>query len=253
MQTTFIQAFLIGTLYYLTVANSPWFTGLVSVSVRQPIVAGTIVGIILGEPVQGLIIGATLNAFFIGFISPGGAVSSEPGIAGIIGTSLAIMTNANPEVALSLAIPFGLLGTVIWNIRMTINSFFVHWMDRVVEEGNYKKLFFIHLVPSQLFTYVISAIPVFLVVFYGGSSVEWLLSILEGRPIDVLQAIGGILPALGIALTLKVIMNRKGIIFFFLAGFFAVTYANVPMLLLAVFAIIVVYFYADVKFNNQEG
>ncbi|GMA54074.1 hypothetical protein GCM10025857_54310 [Alicyclobacillus contaminans] len=141
MQTNMIQATLIGLLYYLTVANSPWFTGLTSVSVRQPIVAGTIVGIILGEPTQGLIIGATLNAFFIGFISPGGAVSSEPGIAGIIGTSLAIMTNASPDVALSLAIPFGLLGTIIWNVRMTINSFFVHWMDKVVEEGDYRKIF----------------------------------------------------------------------------------------------------------------
>lgn len=252
MNVTFIQAFLIGTLYYLTVANSPWFTGLTSVSVRQPIVAGTIVGIILGQPLQGLIIGATLNAFFIGFISPGGAVSSEPGIAGIVGTSLAIMTNADPEVALSLAIPFGLLGTVIWNVRMTGNTFFVHWMDKVIEEGKYRKIFFIHLVPSQLFTFLISAVPVFLVVYLGGGSVEWLLNALAGKPIEVLEAIGGILPALGIALTLKVIMNRSGILLFFLAGFFIVTYTSMPMLLLAVFAVIVAYFYSDLKFGNQE-
>ncbi|GMA47484.1 PTS mannose/fructose/sorbose/N-acetylgalactosamine transporter subunit IIC [Tetragenococcus muriaticus] len=253
MQTNIIQATLIGLLYYLTVANSPWFTGLTSVSVRQPIVAGTIVGIILGEPTQGLIIGATLNAFFIGFISPGGAVSSEPGIAGIIGTSLAIMTNASPDVALSLAIPFGLLGTIIWNVRMTINSFFVHWMDKVVDEGDYRKIFFIHLVPSQISTFLISAVPVFLVVYYGGDSVQWFLSVLEGKPTEILEAIGGILPALGIALTLKVIMNRKGIIPFFLAGFFIVIYADVPMLLLAVFATIIAYFYSDLKFAKQEG
>lgn len=248
MEINILQAFLIGTLYYLTVANSPWLTGLTSVSIRQPIVAGTIVGLILGEPLQGVIIGATLNAFFIGFISPGGAVSSEPGIAGIVGTSLAIITGANPEVALSLAIPFGLLGTVIWNVRMTGNSFFVHWMDRVVRQGNYKKLYFIHLVPSQIFTFVISAIPVALVVYYGGGQVDRLLALLEGRPIEVLEAIGGMLPALGIALTLKVIMNRKGIIPFFLVGFFVMTYTNVQMLLLAVLAIIFVYFYTDLKF-----
>lgn len=252
MNVNFLQALLIGTLYYLTVANSPWLTGLTSVSIRQPIVAGTIVGIILGEPVQGVIIGATLNAFFIGFISPGGAVSSEPGIAGIIGTSLAIMTGASPDVALSLAIPFGLLGTVIWNVRMTGNSFFVHWMDRVVDKGEYKKLYFIHLVPSQIFTFAISAIPVFLVVYYGGGQVEQLLSLLEGRPIEVLEAIGGMLPALGIALTLKVIMNRKGIIPFFLIGFFVMTYTNVQMLLLAVLATIFVYFYTDLKFAKQQ-
>ncbi|WP_251860055.1 PTS sugar transporter subunit IIC [Clostridium sp. Marseille-Q2269] len=253
MEVHLWQALLIGLLYYLTVANSPWFTGLTSVSIRQPIVAGTIVGIILGQPVQGVIIGATINAFFIGFISPGGAVSSEPGIAGIIGTALTIISGSSPEIAISLAVPFGLLGTVIWNLRMTINSFFVHWMDKEVEKGNYKKLYFIHLVPSQISTFIISAIPVTLIVYLGGDSVRELLKIMEGAPLHILKAIGGILPALGIGLTLKVIMNRKGIILFFLAGFFIVIYANIPMLLLAIFATIIAYFYADLRFDKQGG
>lgn len=252
MQISVLQAILLGTLYYLTVANSPWLTGLTSVSIRQPIVAGTIVGIILGDPVQGLIIGATINSFFIGFISPGGSVSSEPGIAGIVGTALAVMSNSSPEVAISLAVPFGLIGTVIWNVRMTINSFFVHWMDRVAEEEKYDKIMFIHLIPSQISTYLMSAVPVALILYLGGDSVSWLLKVMEGKPMDVLQAIGGILPALGIALTLKVIMNRKGIIPFFLLGFFAVTYAKLPMMLLAVLATILAYFYAELKFNNAE-
>lgn len=253
MEVSFLQALLIGTLYYLTVANSPWLTGLTSVSIRQPIVAGAIVGIILGQPVEGIIIGATINAFFIGFISPGGAVSSEPGIAGIIGTSLAIMTNANPEVALSLAIPFGLIGTAIWNLRVSGNSFFVTWMDKVIEQGQYKKILFIQLVPAQIWTFAVSAIPVFLIVYFGGDSVEWLLNVIEGRPLEVLEAIGGMLPALGIALTLKVIMNRKGIIPFFLIGFFAMIYANIQMLLLAIIAFIFVYFYVEVKFADREA
>ena len=253
MEISYVQAFLIGTLYYFTVANSPWLTGLTSVAVRQPIVAGTIVGFILGDPMSGLIIGATINGFFIGFISPGGSVSSEPGIAGIVGTALAIMSGSSPEVAISLAIPFGLLGTVIWNLRQTINSFFVQWMDRMVENESYRKILFIHLVPSQLSTFAISAIPVMLILKLGGSSVTNLLAFLEGTPMAILAAIGGVLPALGIALTLKVIMNRKGIIPLFLLGYFLVVYANLQMMLLAVFATIIAYFYAELKFQDLEG
>lgn len=78
MHISILQAILIGLLYYITVANSPWFTGLASVSIRQPIVAGTIVGCILGDPVKGLVIGATINTLFLGFISAGGTVASEP-------------------------------------------------------------------------------------------------------------------------------------------------------------------------------
>lgn len=47
MQISIIQAILIGTLYYLTNNGVPWLTGLGSVSIRQPICAGTIVGLIL--------------------------------------------------------------------------------------------------------------------------------------------------------------------------------------------------------------
>ena len=41
MQISIIQAILIGTLYYLTNNGVPWLTGLGSVSIRQPICAGS--------------------------------------------------------------------------------------------------------------------------------------------------------------------------------------------------------------------
>lgn len=252
MEISLLQAVLIGLLYYLTVAAPPWLTGLGGVSLRQPIVAGTVVGIILGEPLQGLIIGATINTLFLGFISAGGTVASEPGIAGIVGTALTIMSQSSPEIAVSLAVPFGLLGTLIWNIRMTINSFFVHWMDNLVETGDLNKMLFIQFVPAQIATLLLSAVPVATIVYFGGDAVNSTLKMLTGTPLQILKVIGGILPALGIAMTLRMISNRKGIIPAFILGFFLITYAKIPILLLAVLASIVVYFYVDVKFAKQE-
>ncbi|SCL94763.1 PTS mannose/fructose/sorbose/N-acetylgalactosamine transporter subunit IIC [Sporanaerobacter sp. PP17-6a] len=252
MRVSILQAVLIGILYYLTVANSPWFTGLASVSIRQPIVAGTIVGIILGEPKLGLIIGATINTMYIGFISAGGAVASEPGIAGIVGTTLAILSKASPGVAISLAVPFGLLGTVLWNTRMTMNSFFVQRMDAAAEKGDFKKIAFISLVPAQLATLALTGIPVALIVYFGGDFAKGLISALEGKPLAILSAIGSILPAIGIAITLKNISNRKGIIAWFLLGFFASVYFKLPMSVLAVFACIIAYFYGELKFKKEE-
>ena len=253
MDISLIQAILIGLLYYLTVAAPPWLTGLGGVSLRQPIVAGTIVGIILGEPLQGLIIGATINTLFLGFISAGGTVASEPGIAGIVGTALTIMSNSSPEIAVSLAVPFGLLGTLIWNVRMMVNSFFVHWLDELVETGDLKKMLFVQFVPAQIVTLLLSAVPVAAIVYFGGDAVNSTLKMLTGTPLNILKVIGGILPALGIAMTLRMISNRKGIIPAFILGFFLITYAKIPILLLAVFATIGAYFYVEVKFEKQEG
>jgi mannose/fructose/N-acetylgalactosamine-specific phosphotransferase system component IIC len=252
MEANIIQAILIGFLYYLTVANSPWLTGLTSVSIRQPIVAGTIVGIILGEPTQGLIIGATINVAFIGFISPGGAVASEPGIAGILGTALAIMSGASPSVAVSLAVPFGLLGTLLWNIRMTTNSTFVHILDKQAEEGNIKKMLFTQFVPAQIYNLLLTGVPVFLVVYLGGPAVSGFLETLTGTPLDVLKAIGGVLPALGIVLTLRMLSNRKGILLFFVFGYYLFIYAKIPMLVLAIFGFVFSYVYTELLFKNSE-
>lgn len=246
------QAVLIAFLYYLTVASPPWLGGLGSVSVRQPIVAGTIVGIILGEPVQGLVIGATINALFLGFVSTGGAIASEPGIAGVVGTALALSSSADPSVAVTLAVPFGLLGTLIWNLRMTMNSFFIHWLDKAAEEGDAKKMWFIALCPAQLATLLLSGIPVFILVFFGGSVVQPALAMLEGTPMHILKVLGGVLPALGIALTLRILSSRKGIIPLFVLGFYLYLYGQVPMLMLAVFAAIIAYFYTDLKFAHDD-
>ena len=96
MEINFLQAALIRILYYMTLCSPPWLTGIVHVSIRQPLVSGTIVGLILGDPQNGLIIGATINTVVLGFLNVGGAIPSDPGIAGVVGTSLAIATGATP-------------------------------------------------------------------------------------------------------------------------------------------------------------
>ena len=58
MKITLIQALLIGIVYYLGNIGTPWLSLLGSISVvYKPLVAGTLVGFILGDPVQGCIIG----------------------------------------------------------------------------------------------------------------------------------------------------------------------------------------------------
>lgn len=139
MHISIIQAILIGFLYYLTNNGVPWLTGLGSVSIRQPICSGTIVGIILGHPVEGCIIRATINTLYLGFVNAGGTLPTDPGIGGVVGTALAISSGATPEVAMSIAVPLGIMGTMVWNLRQTLNVYFVHKMDHYALTGNIKR------------------------------------------------------------------------------------------------------------------
>lgn len=61
MTISVIQAILIGLLYYLGINGTPWTTLLGSTILQKPLVSGVLVGCILGDPVQGAIIGAAIQ------------------------------------------------------------------------------------------------------------------------------------------------------------------------------------------------
>lgn len=136
MQISIIQAILIGTLYYLTNNGVPWLTGLGSVSIRQPICAGTIVGLILGKPVEGCIMGATINTLYLGFVNAGGTLPTDPGIGGVVGTALALSANATPQVAMSIAVPLGVMGTMVWTLRQAAIAAYFYGELKFGKAGN---------------------------------------------------------------------------------------------------------------------
>ena len=250
MNISIFQAILIGLLYYLTNNGTPWVTGLGSVSIRQPIVAGTIVGFILGNPIQGCIIGATINTMYLGFIGPGGTLPTDPGIGGIVGTALALSVNASPEVAISIAVPLGIMGTMIWTFRQTVNIYFVHKMDQYALVGDIKKMAFWQAVPTQIFACLVTAVPCAVLVFLGAPATQKVLDLLSGTPLHVLQVLGGILPAIGIAMLIRMLNTRKGILIFFILGFVLQSYSGLGMFVIAIFAVIIAYFYGELKFNE---
>ena len=247
MDINFFQAFLIGVVYYLGTVGTPWLTLLGSISVLyKPLVAGTLVGMILGDPVQGCIIGATINLPYIAFISAGGTVPVDPGLAGTLGTALAMAAGVEPSVAVTLAIPLGLLGTMIWVAHMTVDVAFVHMCDKAAEESNLERIQFLHIVPPQIFMFLLCVIPVTIGAYYGSGAVTAAIDALSGTPLHVLSVIGGILPALGIAMNLRSI-NREGTILFFLAGFMMSVYLNLDVIAIAILAGIIAYFYTKLS------
>ena len=79
MHISFLQAVLISLVYYL--GNGPWLAGVGYYTLYRPLVAGFLVGLILGDPVQGTIVGAAINLMYLGFISAGGSLPADPCLA----------------------------------------------------------------------------------------------------------------------------------------------------------------------------
>jgi len=249
MQISLFQAFLIGVVYYLGQIGTPWLSLLGSISVLyKPLVAGTIVGFILGDPVQGCIIGAAINLPYIAFISAGGTAPQDPGLAGTLGTALAMAASVEPAVAITLALPLGLLGTIIWVAHMTVDVIFVHMADVAAEKGQLDKICFLHIIPPQIIMALMCIVPVTIGAYYGADAVAGAVQRLEGTPLYCMKVIGGLLPAIGIAMNLRSI-SRPNTLLFFLLGFILAVYMKLPIITIAVVAGIVGVFYA----KGQSG
>lgn len=245
MSISLFQAFMLGVVYYLGVIGTPWTTVLGSASIFQkPLVAGTLVGLILGHPTEGVIIGAAIQLPYIAYISAGGTIPSDPGLAGVLGTAFAIVGGLDPATAITIAIPFGLLGTVIWVIHMTVDVTFVHMADKAAEEGNLKKVCFLHVIPPQITVFMISVIPVMLGAYYGADYMANFVSMLSGNVLHILQIIGGVLPALGVAMNLRSI-SRPNTYAFYILGFIMSVYMGLNTIVIAVLAFVIAWFYTQ--------
>ena len=247
MEISIVQAILCGIVYWLAVGNLP-FVGLWSL--QRPLVCGMITGLILGHPVQGAVIGATINLVYLGFMSAGGSMPADMALAGILGTAYAIVGGLDTDTALALAVPIGILGTIVWAGRMTFDSFFVHIADNYIEKEEYHKIWRANVLFPQIMCFCMTAIPCALAAYFGANYIQGILNMLSGKVLTVFQIIGGLMPALGIAITLQYIFKGESKIFLF-AGFLLAVYSGLPLLTLGIIALIVAIVYVQITSANE--
>ena len=233
VRITWGAAAIISLCYYLS--QSAWLAGLGFWTLYRPLVGGMLVGIILGDPAGGARAGAAINLAYLGFIATGGALPSDISLAGYVGTTLVLAGGLDEGAALALTVPVGMLGYVIFQLRMTLDVAFVHWADRFAARGDARGVALCNTVPPQALLLILSAVPCFLVVYHGPA---WLGGAMAHMPewlLPGLSLIGGLLPALGIAMTLRFLWRGVNGAYFVLA-FVISSLLNIPALSFALMA-----------------
>ena len=199
------QALLIGLFAYLGRNQVPWLFGTTGgfYAMGRPLVAGAVIGLIMGDVSTGVLCGVAVQALFIGQIVPGGALPSD--------------LNFAAYVAVALAMPLGTLGVALHNFTMTFNSVFAHRADRYAAEGDADKIPLMNLMGTVV--HFIERVGLVTLICYFGS--QFAGDLIDKIPAVIMNflAVGGkMLPALGFALLLKQIVSEKWMIVLFLAG-----------------------------------
>ena len=86
MTITWIQAILFGM--FACLASMPGMGGSVigNYTLGRPLVAGLIVGLIVGDVQTGIIVGAAIQVIYIALVTPGGTVSADVRAISYIGS-----------------------------------------------------------------------------------------------------------------------------------------------------------------------
>lgn len=130
---------LLSALSYFICYAGNWMFGQ-SMSDR-PIFIGAVTGLLLGDLQQGLIIGATLEAVFMGSVNIGGQISADHSAATVFAVAFATNATLDPEAALTIAVPIGILmGFVTMFVNNIFLTVFTTLMDKWALEGNERGL-----------------------------------------------------------------------------------------------------------------
>lgn len=235
MEITLLQAILIGLWTAFSYAGM-----LMGIYTNRALFLAFGVGVILGDIPTALAVGAISELAFMGFgVGAGGTVPPNPIGPGIIGTLLAItIPDVTPEAALSLSVPFAVAIQFLQTFIYTLAAGTPAMANNALKERNFTKYKFSINITIMLFLVV-----GFLLGFIGAYSMDVLSTLVELVPEALLTGLnvaGGMLPAIGFAMILSVMINKELIPFailgYVLAAFFELPVMGIA-LVAAVFAI----------------
>lgn len=204
----------------------------------RPIVTSTLAGLILGDPVKGVMIGAALELIYIGAIAIGAASPPDIVTGSILATSFAIISGQTTEAALALSVPIAMFGLTLGIMIRIINAIFIHKAEEYAEQGNARMVAFMHIVPSTTLFFLESFLTVFLAIGVGSEVVTNLLNAIPQGIVNGLVVGSRLLPALGFALLINMMISKKLAVYFFL-GFLLASYMKVDIIGVALFGIVI--------------
>lgn len=222
MEITTMQCLLIA-LWVAGVMSRALFGGASTTLRFTTMMTGLICGVVLNNVAQAMIVTAAIQLIYMGVFSPGGQMPSEPCIATAIAVPVAILSNMDPEAAVGIAVPVGLLGSYLYQFRFFINTFLVKLSDKNAANADHKALNRSIILYPVLVSFAIFVPFMFITLRFGAPAIaSFVEQNASGTLFHVLSVIGGGLASIGIALTVYVIGKKNYIVFFLLAYFIAV-------------------------------
>lgn len=231
-----VQGALICAIVYWTLAT---IDGLLSwQTLARPIVAATVTGLVLGDLHTGLVMGAQLEAVFMGISAIGGVVAADSFTASILSVAFTVLTGSDIETGMTIAMPVGTLMSSFNSMFSPIWASLSPMWEELAAAGDMKKFRFCTIFFNACIQRVIQPIVLFLAVAYGTEALQAILASLPAFVTRGLGAASGMMTGVGYAILLSMLWTGEVGPFFFV-GFVLAKYLGMDSLSIAILGAVV--------------
>ena len=221
-----------------------------SAQTHRPLVACTLVGLVLGDLPTGIILGGTLEMLALGWMNVGAAMAPDAALASVISAVLVIVGKQSIGAGIAVAVPIAAAGQVLTIFVRTITVFFQHLADKYAESGNTRGIEICHFTGLSLQAIRV-AIPAAIVGLLAGTdAVNAMLAAIPEVITRGLQVAGGFIVVVGYAMVINM-MNSKSLMPFFFIGFLLAAFTDFNLLGFGAVGLIAAIFHIKSMVNNS--
>ncbi|MFZ7235156.1 PTS mannose/fructose/sorbose transporter subunit IIC [Avibacterium gallinarum] len=218
---------------------------------HRPLVACTLIGLVLGDITSGVIIGGTLEMLALGWMNVGAAMAPDAALASVIAAILVIKGGQDKGTAIAIAIPVAAAGQVLTIFVRTLTIFLQHKADDFAKQANFRGIELCHFSGLALQALRV-AIPTFFVALVAGTdTVTTALNAIPEVVTRGLQIAGGFIVVVGYAMVIN--MMRAGVLMpFFFIGFVIASFSNYNLVGLGLLGacLALIYIQLNPRFNQ---
>ncbi len=220
---------------------------------HRPLIACTLIGLVLGDIKTGIIVGGSLELLALGWMNIGAALAPDAALASVVSTILVIVGGQDISTGIAIAIPLAAAGQVLTYVVRALTVGFQHAADKSIEDGNLTRLDWIHR-SALLLQAMRIAIPALVVALTAGTDVvQDMLNAIPAVVTNGLKIAGGIIAVVGYAMVIN--MMRAGHLMpFFYTGFVIAAFTDFNLVALGVLGAIMAVLYIQLhpKYNQSK-
>lgn len=244
MQAALLVGFAMGLLWFLEkLGGTPM--------VIRPIVVAPVIGALLGDLHTGILVGATLELVFMGAIQIGAAVPPDVLVGAGLGTAFAVQSGQGADIALALALPIAILAQSLKVVVFIVRSWFMDLAVAMAEAGNIRGMYTLNI-GGLLLQCLMYFIVGFAAILFGSPAVEAFINNIPDGVINGLSVAGGLLPAVGFALLLLPMMEKRNVVYF-IFGFVLLSYLKLPIMAVTVIGVVTAFIICFEKGASGNG